>query len=1109
MGLTERSNHSGLQTLLLGFFDSVGGIDAFLSLYARYQEVATSLLDNSDANKSEVGPVVHVFGGLKIALDLLQRLSSQRSVLEAPQTGLLVAREKDKTSPDFFDPNALLVKLRAAILPVISSTWQLSWLRKSPPNLVRAIVGTFINILKAEGETATEPTQAPAPIGAPQAGSLESMLVNALGGRVIPVGPGLGAGPPGGVPAPRAPFQLDQERVSQLIDMGFPRGAVETALTRCRNNIAVATEYLLQHPDLIGAARAAEEAGPAPAAPAADGPAAAAPADAQPAAEGAAAAEQPAPAEGAPVEGAPAAAAEPAADAPAGADVEMGGTGAAAAERPPLEPVVPEDTRPKVDPEEREKANKEVKDKLNALRDEIKPQFLPQALSLAEDYGDLVFDIKAVFSLLASSGEEGPANLDSLLEALRNEATTEQAVAVRLRVLALLSSDAAFKDAVQTKRDDILTILSGYAGRYLSQSPTVEERPKWLAAVMLVADSLFSLAEAPVEVEVLSAEQTAAEPEAVPQGPAWTDHRETFFKLVMDVLAKGVSTREVFISTLRLLLVLTRTEAIAQAFLAQDGLKVLFASFATERPETAGCRSYVVMIVRHLVEEQSILGPMMEREIEAWFNHPSKPKTPDVASFLRGASSIALRNIPAFLRAAQKMLKLVSADATGNYHLALQRERGAEAKADEVEQTILSPFAEGQTTDATMEDATTATKKPQAVQLLAPAPSGVEATVHFLMAELLESTKAALAPVEKTKVTEDQPTAAPPAAAEVSAEAPKPADVAALSTDKFEIPADTPLGDFYQAAFGLSCLAELIASYSACKSAFLTFSTRKGAKEVGSGAVAPKSRSSFLYYLLTELVPVGTIVNPTEFEGRRRAAVSHWASIVCVAICHDSGNSKDSKENQHEIANVRKAVLDGIARAFKEATVHTSEPTELRYGRLFALSDLCYRLLVAKPIGAAPATREEPSMQMAKLMLEKNFAVILTNALAEVDLNFPNVNNLINTILRPLETLTKVVTKVGKAKGTGAAAGGDEGEEDETEGTDSTGGSEEDEAEDVEVDTEDDTPDLYRNSALGLFEGELEPGHDGMDESGEEEDFDEDDEVSQKLTPFCSKISRF
>lgn len=38
-------------------------------------------------------------------------------------------------------------------------------------------------------------------------------------------------------------------------------------------------------------------------------------------------------------------------------------------------------------------------------------------------------------------------------------------------------------------------------------------------------------------------------------------------------------------------------------------------------------------------------------------------------------------------------------------------------------------------------------------------------------------------------------------------------------------------------------------------------------------------------------------------------------------------------------------------------------------------------------------------------MLEKNFAVVLTNALAEIDLNYPDVKLVVTDILKPLEHL--------------------------------------------------------------------------------------------------------
>ncbi|KAA1092675.1 hypothetical protein PGT21_011021 [Puccinia graminis f. sp. tritici] len=99
-------------------------------------------------------------------------------------------------------------------------------------------------------------------------------------------------------------------------------------------------------------------------------------------------------------------------------------------------------------------------------------------------------------------------------------------------------------------------------------------------------------------------------------------------------------------------------------------------------------------------------------------------------------------------------------------------------------------------------------------------------------------------------------------------------------------------------------------------------------------------------------------------------------------------------------------------------------------------------------------------------MPKKNYAALLSNALADVDLNFPSVQWLLNSILRPLEHLTKAVTKISRASS-------DQKSGDSTTGPAST----------IEVET------------LGLYEGELEPGNqDNLPNTSEEEDhFDDED----------------
>ncbi|GAA6015032.1 hypothetical protein JCM10207_008710 [Rhodosporidiobolus poonsookiae] len=1106
----ERPNMTGLQTHLLRTFLAEGGLDAYLKLFAKLEEVAADHLASSEDVNSASPLVIPVFGGIKTGLELLGKLTSQKTLLEAPQTALLVTREKDPASPDFFDAHATLVRLRSAVLPAVRSLWEQPWLRKSPQNVVRSLVTTLINILKAEGEVSQEPSRAEggnrslgqalndATVGSGMMNALNA-LTGLLGGPGgVPAG-GLLAGGPlgGGAPAPAVP---DENRISQLMDMGFPRSACETALRRCRNNVTIATEYLLQHPDLVGAARDEEARGPAePAAAAAD----AAPAqDAQPA-EAAGEAAQAAPVQPAAEGDAPAPAlaaeAEPAGEAQP--DVEMDEAPAAA---PAAEQAAPaEEAAPAAEPEKPQGPPlDEVKEQLKKSRDELKPVFMSRALTLAEDYGDLVFDIKSIYALLNAADDKSTPSIQPLLDELNSLVDSEDvskneaSVATRLRLLALLSTDQAYRESVEPNRETVMASAMRLQQLYTKQSPAADARPRWLASAMLVADSLFSIQNVPKPVEVLPEGEEVPSVELVAQGPAWDAERKAFFDLALDVLEKGVSTREVFISTLRLLLALTRDHELAKALVDRGGLASLFSSFATERPETKGCHSYVVMILRHVVEDKALLKPMMEREIEIWFGN-SRSKVADITGFIRGSSSVAFRDMATFLEAAKSTIKLVQADASHHYHVTLVKDPSTANKAAENE-PIKSPLNQdtAEATDIAMGEAGAAGKA--GAKALSPPPPATETLVHFLMQQVLETHKAAVAPIEPPT-----PGAGDDKADSTADKAQAPTDDKKKDNKDAHIPADVPLGEFYQASFALACLAELVASYNPCKTSLLTFSTRKGAgKEPAT--VAPKSRSSFLYFLLNDLVPSITLVPSSDFDTKRRASMWGWASLVIVGLCYDStaaslGAAAD-KESVQDVANIRKAVLDAVTRAYRDAMA-SNEPTEARYARLASLSDLCHRLLTARPFPHVGRPHSETSMQLAKLMLEKNFAVILTNALAEVDLNFPHVNTLINAILRPLENLTKVVTKLGRAKGATGPARKDFAEDMSTDDSSMS----EDETSQIDVDSDEEqeqdaAADLYRNSALGMYEGELETGHGEDYMSQDEEGFTDEDEMMDEMS---------
>ncbi|KAM0754248.1 hypothetical protein T439DRAFT_311132 [Meredithblackwellia eburnea MCA 4105] len=1112
----ERSSSSGLQTLLLVAFQNAGGIEAFLNLFGKYESIASKLLEeSSDDNFSVALPVVHTFGGIKLALDLLLRLSNQRTILESPQTGLLLSREKDKSSADYFAPNEAIIKLRSAILPVLSQTWEVSWLRKSPPNVVRNLLVTLVNILRADGEA---PAETPASrdlhdhLDSTGAGGILSRALAAASGHVPP-------------PAP----VVDETRITQLVEMGFPRAAARTALIRCRNNVPVATEYLLQHPDIVGAARVAEEEailnapeggneavpqGGVEAAP--PEAAAAAPAeggDRMEVAEHAAPAPAP---EGSASElplGANQPWETPAADVEMAEEAPSASTSAAVAEPPASTSTSIPSTEAKSEEAQREVALRESKAKLDEGREKLKATFLSNALTLAEDYPELVFEIKGAYELLYPGKGKGKDVTDlsfrPLLDdfATRTSATdsNEQAAATRFRVLALLCSDPIFKSAVESGREELMALVIRYQQEYAKLSPAKDARPKWLPTVMLVADALFSQSELPTPTKILSEGVEVPSVELASQGPAWVEERRGFFDLAMDILAKGVSERGVLISTLRLILILTRNHDLAVAFVERDGLKNLFTILHACEKETEGCHSYAVIIIRHVVEESSLLRPMMEREIESWFSQ-SRSKVAEVTAFLRGVSSLAFRNTPIFLEATKATCKLAQADAPGTYHVGLIKDPQPQKKPTEAESTIKSPLHQEGASVANPEGGAQPSDAPQPTKAgskeLPLAPPSVEVAIHYLMTEIMETSKLAVVPSPaspksssepaiRTTSTDSQGSSIPALVPDTSAPS---AEESADSKDDDKIAPELP--HHFHTAFALSTLSELLSSYSICKTSFFTFSTRKSKEGNPAGTLtAAKSKSSFLYFLLNDLIPTGTLTPASDSASRRRSTLSMWASLVIVALCSDPEASTQSKDSAVDITQVRKGVLDAIARAFKEATA-SNEPTDVRYGRLYALSDLCYRLLASRAYPGLGRLHDDTTMQLAKLMLEKNFAVILTNALADVDLNFPSVSNLINGILRPLEQLTKVVTKVGRAK---TAAPVPTGALDADSSDGSSMDDDEEEETDDEEDEELDAPDLYRNSALGMYEGELETGHDAYMSSGSTEEYDEDDDMMDEM----------
>ena len=131
---------------------------------------------------------------------------------------------------------------------------------------------------------------------------------------------------------------------------------------------------------------------------------------------------------------------------------------------------------------------------------------------------------------------------------------------------------------------------------------------------------------------------------------------------------------------------------------------------------------------------------------------------------------------------------------------------------------------------------------------------------------------------------------------------------------------------------------------------------------------------------------------------------------------------------------------------------------------------------------------------MAKLMFEKGFVGLLTSVVADIELDFPDVRSVVNEILSSLRDLTIAVNRL--AANLAIEANGATGDIDEISTASSV-------SEVEEMPDRDDTPDVFRNSALGILQGDVqEHGHHhdhdhddlGYEEYDEEMDYDDDDD---------------
>ncbi|KAG0319507.1 hypothetical protein BGZ97_002029 [Linnemannia gamsii] len=1153
--LLDDRNPTTLQTIMAASFFGTGGLMALFTWLDSAWAEASAIKSASTTPEAEQRVLLaKVHGCVETLLNVLQSLTSSKLLLESSHTAPLTSKDDKSRNEDFFNPHEFLVDVRLLVVPRIQQLWMDKHLDQCPVLLVRHIFQIITNLLKAAGELKPPVVASPPPSSGTGAGTgAGSSATNVFGVR---------------------PVVPDASSVAMLLDMGFPRSAAELALTRNGNQLERATEYLLTHQEVVAAAiyeQEREEAAARAAAIAAANeppvpPTVGESADTTTAITsdaGASSATERVPSEVAATvdtsvehqgivddedeeedgeemlrralemsRALDVAMADEETTSPpqtqeslteAGQDTANATTSQLNANETSQEEAIDvEDDQP-TEEEKREQEYKlaldrhqEHKDQLSKAREELKLLLVGRSLELIESIDDIVFYVRDLLVLLCK--DKDSIVLEELVKDVEKASTSlkdaprGRAFGARLRLLALLFGDVT----IQSKMSDHTTTLVPFLFSILeenvkSQAPQ-KENP-WLSPLLLMVESFVSLSDEPKVVPDEAApdgKNKAADKEMKEDIVSPVD-MENLLQHSITLLKQEDLTKDIALSVFRILVRLTRHHSLAMSFLKAQGLDLIFSTLKPERIGVQGQQSFIVMILRHIIEDAVVLQEVMEKEIVRWFTQPSRARTGDLQSYLRHNNFLGLRDLDAFIAGTLAVSKVSKYDSS---YRALQltlskpvapprpednKDQGDAGKQDDTdkdrEQEKGAEFNAGERSSTSIPSPTD--PQPSATSAAAPVASAnaiaeaskkysseiSEAVTHFLVSELLGAGDSITVPTSPTTTSGDAVKHGDNSVKTMTVSHKDTAPVTATSHD----------AKFIHRCFVLQCLNELLISYPSCKVDLMNYSRRKGGKD--SSHAATKPRSNWLNFLLNDLIPYrGTVVQSSETELRKHSIESNFASAVLVAMC-SNGDEEEEKKPFSELVQVRRFVIDGLVRSFKDAIASTL-PVEFKYGKFLSLSELSYKILGSSPpAGAMTKPSEDMSINIVKVMLEKNFILTLTNVLADIDLNYPHAKILVNAVLKPLEHLTKLSLKMSRATDPGAARV--KRQSTPLSGAGSGAGS------------GDDAPDLYRNSSLGMFDGAtMESAEDDdSDDEGDEDDIFEGEEYDEETASDASDLS--
>ena len=1102
--------HSQCLTLLLQSFRRCGGLDAIRTILDAFlDEIKRFPLppDQTQINNTsdEAARVASAYGGIKVVLNFYAQIVTTKAIAESSQTVAIASQDRDRGHPHYFSHSQFLVELRMAVLAPVRSMWDSDFVENATSPTIKRLIEILRTVLEGGEETT----------------ALRRMDKT-----------------PQRTPYTFRKFGIHNEKVNTLTERGYSTEMAREALYRCMNVLSTAEEYCRAHKASLGV-----PSNPIPAAERESLP------STPPAQTSRGTSQAPAPDDGMiTISGTLVDTGVPGSQLPNPEDQETGNEDAASRlapnmSRPSNEPadpssssgetmsisienllnppdVIPRDSSrsnprspsPLRNMVEAEKAIEVVTfDDLDDERSEVRKNLIERALDVLNAHDDVTFELAELINA-ASSKTAGASQMrkdigETLVQSLisfQGEADFRPAgkkIAAYANLLALVMQDHDFYESTFEEIQSQFSALLGFIRIFPSQS--ADELSPWVGQILLVLEKVLAEDVQPSKIQWTEPHEEGArsgtpvlETTLLPQ-----EYKNDLFDAIVEILPRVGKDESLALSIVRALVILTRNRGLASRLGEKPNTQRLFvmikqlAGITNER-----LQSSFMLLLRHIVEDDTTIKQIMRSEILA--NFESRPtRTTETTGYVRQMYHLVLRSPELFIEVTNELLEIKTYDPT-------QRPQNLVLKADVqvVSNTQESQIPKGKPNteeveskegqDATLsidEAAQESSQKPKTIESKAPVVENPSGVIHYLLCELLayrEVTDKDQVAIPAKSSTEDMlmdagdvemkddvtPTMALPLT-QPTAEA-----ITSKRTEKPEFkPEQHPI--YIYRCFLLQCLTELLRCYNRTKIEFINFSRRAD----GKATTPSKPRSSVLNYLLNDVIPVGTLNHEESIAFRKKSSTSNWAMSTIVSLClrtNEHGYEKKrgslEEDQDSDLQYVRRFVLEHALKAYRDANV-SEDGLDAKYARLLCLADLFNRLLTGKivqtPLNQPVDMNSSPQKVLARIMYDKNFISALTGSIADIDLNFPGSKRAVKYILRPLKQLTQTAIVVSETSDESTTPG----QTDEDDISSATSVS--------EVDNErEETPDLFRNSTLGMFEP-------GREEESSSESSDDDDDM--------------